>query len=52
MPDDKVDKETDGNPNTEYEDTEAHPRLGFRVDDKTRDRKYEQPNEESDRIDI
>ncbi|GIP37018.1 hypothetical protein J31TS4_02980 [Paenibacillus sp. J31TS4] len=35
MPHDHIEPETDGNPDTIYEDTNAHERLGFRVDDKT-----------------
>ncbi|WP_179223714.1 hypothetical protein [Paenibacillus tyrfis] len=33
MPQDKLEKETDGNPETVYEDLESHEREGFRTDD-------------------
>ncbi|WP_237712795.1 hypothetical protein, partial [Paenibacillus elgii] len=33
MPQDKLEKETDGNPETVYEDLESHERDGFRTDD-------------------
>lgn len=33
MPQDKLEKETDGNPETVYEDLTSHERDGFRTDD-------------------
>ncbi|MCQ6563323.1 hypothetical protein [Paenibacillus mendelii] len=33
MPSDKIDIETDGDPKTIYEDTTAHERSGFILDD-------------------
>jgi hypothetical protein len=35
MPDDKFRDQTDGDPTTEYEDTQAHGRTGLRVGDNT-----------------
>lgn len=33
MPDEHLEKETDGNPDTQYEDLAKHERLGFFVND-------------------
>jgi hypothetical protein len=33
MPDEKIEIEKDKNPSTDYEDTNPHERVGFRVDD-------------------
>ncbi|WP_169306713.1 hypothetical protein [Cohnella pontilimi] len=33
MPDEKIRDETDGDPSTQYEDTSAYERYGFRVGD-------------------
>lgn len=33
MPDERLEKETDGNPDTLYEDVDKHERLGFFVND-------------------
>ena len=33
MPDEKIKEETDGNPDTMYEDTRAHERKGMMIDD-------------------
>jgi len=52
MPDDKLDIETDGNPQTMYEDTKAHDRPGFRVDDETPLRNYGEPGESLDGVPI
>ncbi|MBP1156187.1 MULTISPECIES: hypothetical protein [unclassified Paenibacillus] len=52
MPNEKIDKETDGNPETMYEDTRVHERIGFRADDTVPIRNYGQPNEKLDGIDI
>ncbi|WP_171653522.1 hypothetical protein [Paenibacillus foliorum] len=49
MPNEKIDKETDGNPETVYEDTAAHERTGFMVED-TDQIRYEDVNEDVDGI--
>jgi hypothetical protein len=44
MPNDKIDIETDENPETAYEDKSTHERTGFEVDmSKRTDDKPEQP---------
>jgi hypothetical protein len=51
MPNEKLDKETDGNPETAYEDTAPHERLGFRVNE-TDQIRYDELNEPVDGIEI
>ncbi|MFE5317883.1 hypothetical protein ACFQ88_04135 [Paenibacillus sp. NPDC056579] len=52
MPNEQVDRETDGNPQTMYEDTAVHERPGFRVDDETPLRNYGEPGEMEDGVPI
>jgi hypothetical protein len=33
LPNEKIDKETDKNPDSDYEDTNSHERVGLRADD-------------------
>jgi hypothetical protein len=51
MPNNKIVDETDGDPNTAYEDTTAHERLGFGVDDSEKigkeDRNVNQSDEQT-----
>ncbi|MCR8634577.1 MULTISPECIES: hypothetical protein [Paenibacillus] len=45
MPKEKINIETDGNPETVYEDTAAHERTGFMVED-TKQISYEDVNDD------
>lgn len=49
MPNNKIDAETDGDPKTAYEDTSAHERTGFIIDDTEQlgDENTEQSNQPS-----
>ncbi len=51
MPHNKIVDETDGDPNTAYEDTSAHERLGFGADDSEKigkeDRNVNKPDEQA-----
>jgi hypothetical protein len=49
MPNEKINIETDGDPETIYEDTDAHERTGFMVED-TKQIRYEDENEIEDGI--
>lgn len=52
MPNEQIDIETDGNPETMYEDTTSHERIGFRADDDTSLRNYGKPGEKWDGVPI
>ncbi|MCS7463366.1 hypothetical protein N0M98_24900 [Paenibacillus doosanensis] len=52
MPNERIEIETDGNPETIYEDTKSHERIGFRADDTTKLRNYGKPNEKLDGVPI
>ncbi|MDF2962880.1 MAG: hypothetical protein K0S39_4615 [Paenibacillus sp.] len=51
MPNDKIDIETDGNPETVYEDTTGHDPTGYTADN-TKQIRYEDLNEPVDAIEI
>jgi hypothetical protein len=51
MPNEKIDIETDGNPETIYEDTTEHDRTGYTAEN-TKQIRYEDLNEKVDGIEI
>lgn len=51
MPNEKIDIETDGNPETIYEDTAIHEETGY-TPDNSKQIKYEQLNEPVDGIEV
>ncbi|MFH5185816.1 hypothetical protein ACHHV8_25940 [Paenibacillus sp. TAB 01] len=51
MPNDEIKVETDGNPETVYEDTAPHERLGFR-EEVTDQIRYDDLNDFVDGIDV